>query len=373
MIFFSFMLLIPLLPIYLKERFDASNDVIGSVLSGYVVMALVARLFCGYVVDSFPRKKVLVISFAIFSLFFAGYIFAGSLLFFFIVRTLHGVPFGFVTVSNSTVAIDVLYPKRRSEGIGYYGLSNNIATAISPTVALWIYHSSQNYNLIFAIALLVAILGLIICSTVEIPQKEIVTDKQPISLDRCFLLPSWPIALSMLFLSFSYGVVSTYVAIYGQEQLGIAEGAGFFFALLATGLAISRLMGSRSLREGKVTHNASIGCIISLFGYLMFAAGENEFCYFGSAFIIGIGNGHMFPAFQTMFINLASNTQRGSANSSLLVSWDIGVGLGILIGGVVSNHFGYTEAFWHAWVGNLAGVLIFILFAKKYFDKHKLR
>jgi MFS family permease len=57
MIFFSFMLLIPLLPIYLKERFDASNDVIGSVLSGYVVMALVARLFCGYVVDSFPRKK----------------------------------------------------------------------------------------------------------------------------------------------------------------------------------------------------------------------------------------------------------------------------------------------------------------------------
>jgi MFS family permease len=114
MIFFSFMLLIPLLPIYLKERFDASNDVIGSVLSGYVVMALVARLFCGYVVDSFPRKKVLVISFAIFALFFAGYIFAGSLLFFFIVRTLHGVPFGFVTVSNSTVAIDVLYPKRRS-------------------------------------------------------------------------------------------------------------------------------------------------------------------------------------------------------------------------------------------------------------------
>ena len=373
MIFFSFMLLIPLLPIYLKERFDASNDVIGSVLSGYVVMALVARLFCGYVVDSFPRKKVLVISFAIFALFFAGYIFAGSLLFFFIVRTLHGVPFGFVTVSNSTVAIDVLYPKRRSEGIGYYGLSNNIATAISPSVALWIYHSSQNYNLIFAIALLVAILGLTICSTVKIPQKEIVTDKQPISLDRCFLLPSWPIALSMLFLSFSYGVVSTYVAIYGQEQLGIAEGAGFFFALLATGLAISRLMGSRSLREGKVTHNASIGCIISLFGYLMFAAGENEFCYFGAAFIIGIGNGHMFPAFQTMFINLAPNTQRGTANSSLLVSWDIGVGLGILIGGVVSNHFGYTEAFWHAWVGNLAGVLIFILFGKKYFDKHKLR
>ena len=57
MIFFSFMLLTPLLPIYLNQRFSADNDTIGMVLFGYAVMALVARLFSGYVVDSFPRKE----------------------------------------------------------------------------------------------------------------------------------------------------------------------------------------------------------------------------------------------------------------------------------------------------------------------------
>ena len=102
------------------------------VLSGYTVAALVFRPFSGYVVDSFSRKKVLMVCFAVFFVFFFGYIAAGTLLMFAIVRTLHGAPFGAVTVANSTVAIDVLPASRRNEGIGYYGLSNNLAMAVAP-------------------------------------------------------------------------------------------------------------------------------------------------------------------------------------------------------------------------------------------------
>ncbi len=373
MIFFSFMLLMPLLPIYLKDTFNADNDIIGTVLSGYVVMALISRLFSGYIVDSFPRKQVLMISYFIFALFFAGYIVAGSLLMFAVVRTLHGVPFGSVTVANSTVAIDVLHPTRRAEGIGYYGLSNNVATAISPSVALWIYHSTNDYNLIFSLAVVTSFIGFFISSRVKIPKREVVQNKQPISLDRFFLIPAWRVAASLLCLSFSYGVVSTYVAIYGQEELGITGGSGFFFALLSIGLMLSRFFGSRSLRHGRVTHNAAVGCVISLFGYLMFAAGHNEFCYYGAALVVGLGNGHMYPAYQTMFINLAPHTQRGTANSSLLVSWDIGVGLGILAGGLLSRHFGYGAAFWGAWCMNLVGVIGFFAIVRNYFLKYKLR
>jgi len=93
MIFFSFMLLTPLLPTYLSETFHADKDTIGMVLSGYTITALVIRSLSGYMVDSFPRRIVLVASYALFCLFFAGYIIAGSLLLFTIVRTLHGAPF----------------------------------------------------------------------------------------------------------------------------------------------------------------------------------------------------------------------------------------------------------------------------------------
>lgn len=49
---FSFTLIVPLLPLYLSDTFGASNDAIGMALAGYTVMALIIRLFSGYVVDN---------------------------------------------------------------------------------------------------------------------------------------------------------------------------------------------------------------------------------------------------------------------------------------------------------------------------------
>ncbi|MCQ2260446.1 MAG: MFS transporter [Bacteroidales bacterium] len=373
MIFFSFMLLTPLLPIYLSEHFGADKDTIGVVLFGYAVMALIARLFSGYIVDSFPRKMVLLISFTIFTFFFVGYVAAGSLMLFAIVRTVHGVPFGFTTVANSTVAIDVLPSSRRTEGIGLYGLSNNLASAISPTIAIWIYTTTHNFDIIFWLAMIVAVIGLAIDSTVKTAPRELVKGKQAVSLDRFFLVKGTGEALTMVCFAFSYGVMSTYVAIYGKERLGIEGGSGTFFLLLSIGLILSRLQGNKALREGRITHNAGMGVCVSLCGYLLFAAMPNEIGYYGAALIIGLGNGHMYPAYQNMFVNLAPHTQRGTANSSILVAWDVGVGFGILLGGVLSENYGYSTAFWSAWVVNLIGFLGFWLYVKGHFTRNKLR
>ena len=118
MIFFSFMLLTPLLPLYMAEEFGADKDLIGLVLSGYTLTALLVRPFSGYFVDSFPRKMVLLVSYFFFMVLFAGYMVAGTVLLFAIVRTLHGFPFGATTVANSTVAIDVLHPRSEERRVG---------------------------------------------------------------------------------------------------------------------------------------------------------------------------------------------------------------------------------------------------------------
>lgn len=373
MIFFSFMLLTPLLPLYLSETFGADKQMIGIVLSGYTLTALIIRPFSGYLVDSFPRRVVLLVSYAIFCALFLGYIAAGSLVLFAIVRTLHGAPFGASTVSNSTVAIDVLHPTRRAEGIGYYGLSNNIATAIGPTVALMIYGACQSYDILFWMAFIVSAIGLGINWTLDLKKRETVKVSRKISLDRFILLKGWSQGICMICYAFSYGVLATYIAIYGKNELGITGGTGMFFMLLSIGLILSRLVGNRTLREGKIVENASIGVAIAVIGYLVFAALHNHWGYYGAALIIGLGNGHMFPAFQTMFLNLASNEQRGTANSTLLVSWDIGVGLGILAGGSVAEHLGYYAAFWSAFAVNLVGVILFLTYSRQHFIRNRVR
>ena len=377
-LFFAFYVLTPLLPLYLSEHFGATKDMIGLVLSGYTITALVIRPFSGYMVDSFPRKIVLMVSFGAFAIFLAGYLAASTLLLFTIVRTLHGGPFGTLTTANATVAIDVLPSSRRTEGIGYYGLSNNLAMALAPTIGIYVYQLTHSFEFLFWIALIVACAGWLVDATVTLPSKEIVRNKSKLSLDRFFLVRGWLLGLNMVAFGFSFGVLSNYLAIYGKEVMGITGGTGTYFLLCSVGLIASRLQGSKALRQGRVTYNAGSGMVISLIGYTIFIAfstlGDSLMYigYYGSALLIGLGNGHMWPAFQNMTINVAHNNQRGTANSTILISWDIGMGLGILLGGVIAEFLGYGSAFWTVVIVNAAGVLTFFLATKAFFLKRNL-
>jgi Arabinose efflux permease len=390
-LFFAFYVLTPLLPLYLSEHFGATKDVIGLVLSGYTLTALLFRPFSGFVVDTFPRKTVLLVSYTAFAIFFAGYLAASTLLLFTIVRTLHGGPFGALTVANSTVAIDVLPSSRRTEGIGYYGLSNNLAMAIAPTVGIFIYRYTHSFELLFWLALVIAVIGLTVDATVTLPQKF--QDKPSgkaaasfsLSWDRFFLVRGWLLGLNMVAFGFCFGVLSNYLAIYGKETMGITGGTGTYFMLCSVGLILSRLQGGRALRQGRVTHNAASGMCISLVGYTLFILMPTLLKlsivnyqlsiilgYYGSALLIGLGNGHMWPAFQNMTISVAPNSKRGTANSTILVSWDVGMGLGILLGGVISELAGYGAAFWTVAAVNAIGVLLFFMRTRTFFLRRNL-
>lgn len=372
LLYFAFFLLTPLLPLYLSEEFGATKDVIGIVLSGYVVASVVVRPFSGYVVDSFSRKKVLMTCLTAFFVCFAGYIAASTILMFAICRTLHGAPFGAVTVANSTCAIDVLPASRRNEGIGLYGLSNNFAMALAPTVGIWIHDKWGSYEALFWIALLVAGMAVAIASTIHVPTKAIVRNKDKISLDRFFLTRAWLLAINIAMFGFCWGTLSNYLAIYSKEALGITGGTGTYFALLSCGLFLSRLQGRKALREGRLTQNATEGMLLSLVGFILFVAVPHPITYYLSAILIGLGNGHLYPAFLNMFVAVARHNQRGTANSSILTSWDLGFGLGVLLGGVVAEHLGYSSTFWMVAIENACGVALFLMLGRKFFLAKKL-
>ncbi len=366
-LFFAFYLLTPLLPLYLSETFGATKDVIGLVLSGYTVTALLFRPFSGYFVDTFPRKQVLMVCFATFAVFFAGYLAASSLLLFALVRTLHGGPFGALTVANSTVAIDVLPSSRRNEGIGYYGLSNNLAMAIAPTFALFIYSETHNFELLFWMALAIATFGWAVDATVRLKPTNPKPKPKRLSLDRFFLKRGWLLGFNMVFFGFCFGVLSNYIAIYGKQVLGMTEGTGTWFLCCSVGLMLSRLQGSKALREGKLTRNAAEGMLLSLVGYTIFIASPNAVGYYGSAILIGLGNGHLWPACQNMIISMAHHNERGTANSTILISWDVGIGLGIVAGGAIAEHLGYATAFWTVAVVHLVGVALYFSRTRRFF------
>ncbi len=362
LLFFSFMVMTPLFPVYLSMEFGADKDTIGWVLAGYSITAVLARFVSGWLVDSFPRMVVLSVSFVLFTMCTGAYLLVGSLLAFAVVRTLHGVPFGATTVANSTVAVDSLPFSRRAEGIGYYGLSNNVASALAPSVGLAIYGAWADFELLMWLAFVLALAGLGVTCSTRLPRRPRPLPRKPFRWRSLILWRGWSQGVTTVCSAFAYGLVSTYVALYSIEVLGASHGMAFFFLLFSTGLILSRLIGSRTLRKGKIVQNGVVGVCLGMLGYILIAGVHAEWALYAAAFTCGLGNGHFFPAVQNMFINMCSKDERGTANSTLFVSWDIGAGIGTLLGGVLAELYGFDVAFWAAAGVNFCGVALFLLY-----------
>ena len=380
LLYFGFWLLIPVLPFYLSEVFSAGNSTIGIILSCYTVAALCIRPFSGYFLDSFARKPLYLMAYFIFMSMFAGYISAGSLTLFILFRIIQGVSFGMVTVGGNTVVIDIMPSSRRGEGLGYYGLSNNIAMAVGPMSGLFLHDAGMSFTTIFCCSLGSCIAGFVCASLVKTPYKPPVK-REPISLDRFILLKGIPAGISLLLLSIPYGMTTNYVAMYAK-QIGINATTGFFFTFMAIGMAISRIFSGKIVDRGKITQVISAGLYLVVFSFFLLSAcvylisWNDMLCtvvFFAVALLLGVGFGIMFPAYNTLFVNLAPNSQRGTATSTYLTSWDVGIGIGMLAGGYIAEVSTFDKAYLFGACLTIVSMLYFNGKVAPHYHKNKLR
>ncbi|CCY93600.1 MULTISPECIES: MFS transporter [unclassified Phocaeicola] len=380
LLYFGFWLLTPVLPFYLSEIFNASNATIGIVLSCYTISSLCIRPFSGYFLDTFARKPLYLLAYFIFTLIFAGYMIAGLLTLFIIFRIVHGISFGMVTVGGNTVVIDIMPSSRRGEGLGYYGLANNLAMSIGPMFGLFLHSGGASYTTIFSYSLGSCILGFIAATLVKTPYKPPVK-REPISLDRFILLKGLPAGFSLLLLSIPYGMTTNYVAMYAK-QIGLTTETGFFFTLMAVGMAISRLFSGRLVDKGMITQVISAGLYLVCLCYFgLTACGWlidwnstfTTILFFLISLLLGIGFGTMFPAYNTLFVNLAPNSQRGTATSTYLTSWDVGLGIGMLSGGYIAEIASFRIAYLFGAILTVVSLFYFRFKAGPHFIKNKLR
>ena len=380
LLYFGFWLLIPVLPFYLSEVFSAGNSTIGIILSCYTVAALCIRPFSGYFLDSFARKPLYLMAYFIFMTMFAGYIIAGSLTLFILFRIIQGVSFGMVTVGGNTVVIDIMPSSRRGEGLGYYGLSNNIAMAVGPMSGLFLHDAGMSFTTIFCCSLGSCIAGFVCASLVKTPYKPPVK-REPISLDRFILLKGIPAGISLLLLSIPYGMTTNYVAMYAK-QIGINATTGFFFTFMAIGMAISRIFSGKVGDRGKITQVISAGLYLVVFSFFLLSAcvylisWNDMLCtvvFFAVALLLGVGFGIMFPAYNTLFVNLAPNSQRGTATSTYLTSWDVGIGIGMLTGGYIAEVSTFDKAYLFGACLTIVSMLYFNGKVAPHYHKNKLR
>ena len=371
LLFFSFYMLIPVLPFYLIENLGTSNSVAGIVLSLYTISALLIRPFSGFLVDMFSRKPLYLLCYGFFCIIFAGYVVAVTLTLFIIMRILHGFAFGISTVSGNTLAVDIMTSERRGEGIGYFGMAANIAMAIGPVAGLWI-QKNYSFDILFLAAFLSSFIGFLTIVFIKPIAKEHPKTKQPISLDRFILIRALP-CIGLLFIAgIGYGSVLNYVGLYSETAL-YNSSAGIFFVLISVGIVLARILSANAINNGKIVAMIYAGSGALILSFILFAFCKNAVMLYTIAFLLGIGFGYLSPAFQTMLINLAEHNQRGTANASYFTFWDFGIGFGTAIGGTIIEKFNFQWLYGICGVLLVLGLIYFALVSSSYFEKKKLR
>lgn len=381
LLFFAFYLLVPILPLYLIEEFNSSKLMVGIILSSYTLAALLIRPIAGFVLDMFYRKPIYLLAYLLFVLSFIGYPLANLINTFLFLRILHGFTFGFVTTSANSFIVDIMPASRRGEGLGYFGISNTLAMALGPMTSLYM-HDYYNFDSIFYIAIGSGLLGFLFAIGIKSANNIDKSLKQPIAFDRFFLFKGTKAGVCLMLMGIPYGMLVTYVAIYGKE-LGIQSGVGIFFTLMAIGLIASRLFAGKMVDRGKllqVVLQGTLVCVVSL----VILAGMKQIdlkhdvliftSFYSISFLLGIGYGMLFPAYNTLFVNLAPNNRRATASSTYMTSWDIGVGTGLIAGGWLADSFGGLPlAYLVSAVASLFSYFYFMKVAGPHFEKYKLR
>lgn len=365
---FSFYMLMPTIPIYLVENLGIDTSEVGLVLSSYSIGLLCVRPFSGFLVDCFSRKPLYLFAFFAFALLFIGYLFAVTVLTIMLVRFVQGGFMGLTSVSGNTIAIDVIPSNRRGEGMGFYGLTINLGMSLAPLFAMAIFEH-WGFHAVVYVGLVAALIGVGSVGLIRYPRRERVP-RPPFSLDRFILIKGLPAAFAYILVAIPYGMITSFVVLYGKE-IGVMN-PSYFFVFMAVGVGISRLISGRLVDHGKI-HQVSIASILCLLvAFVLFATIHHSLVFFACALMIGAGFGIGVPAFQCLFVNVAPHNRRGTATSTFLTSFDMGVGIGMLVAGFISSHWNLATAYGLGSFCCFCSLLFYCSFVVKSYEKHKL-
>ena len=100
--------------------------------------------------------------------------------------------------------------------------------------------------------------------------------------------------------------------------------------------------------------------------FLLLGLCPNTVTYILAAVLSGFGFGGLEPALQSMAVAIAPPENRGSANSTFLCAYDIGIGVGGGIAGVLISSFGYNKMFVIMAVFNILSILVYVLIGRNH-------
>lgn len=344
LIYMVFYLLMATIAVYSVDRFHASTGMAGLVSGIFIIGILIGRLVTGRIVEDIGSRKVLIAGTLFFIVTSVSYFTAVNLTLLVLIRFLHGVAYGVASTATGTIVAQIIPDERRGEGIGYYSMSQILATALGPLIGIMLSRR-VDFSMIFLISSMIAAVSFGISFVIRQPARK--SSKQgPQQVVKGFRLSSFlestaiPISIIVLIIGFIYSAVLSFISLYSKE-LHLEKTASFFFVVYAVMVIISRPFSGRLL-DAKGMNFVVYPCL-SLFAIGMYVLGQTSqgITLLIAGAIIGLGYGNFLSCGQAISIKGAPSNRLGLATATYYIFLDVGFGIGPYIFGSLVPYTGY--------------------------------
>ena len=325
----SFNLILPELNNYISILDGADKK--GLIITLFTISAAISRPFSGKLSDTIGRKKVIYLGIICSFFVMLIYPFSYSVLFFLILRFLHGFSAGFAPTGATALLTDLIPEKSRGHAMGIWGTFISLGIGVGQTLGSWIY-LSFGFTILFLIGALFSLIAFILVFWI----KETLVNQQKFNFN--LLRISWkdvfepnvlPAAFVMLLSAMCSGMIFVLTPDL-STYLGISN-KGFFFGIYVIATILIRLLtSSLSDRIGR-EKTLLIGCFILVISMLLVGTSNSIVSYIFAAIIFGIATGITSPTMFAWTADLSHEDRRGVGAGTMFIALEFGIMFGALL------------------------------------------
>jgi MFS family permease len=330
---------------FVVEKYQASPATAGLAAGITVIGVLITRAASGYLWRRFSSKQLMVAGMAALVPVLAAYALDAGIGFLLALRLMHGMAIGLIGTVTNTVVVFVLPPARKGEGIGYFTLSNIVATAIGPFFGLLLVHAA-GYDPLFAVETLLGVAGLIAVVRSDIPDppprpREARAAGQPWYM-TAIEPTAMPLSLVMMWVSLGYAATQADLALLTAER-GLNAYASTFFLVYAIVILVTRPQAGKMM--DRLTEHHVVYPAIALFaaGLAMIGLAASGAVLLIAGGLCGLGFGNIQSAFQTTIAKTTPPHRLGQANSTYFIFFDVSLGIGPYLLGLAVPWLGFER------------------------------
>ncbi|MFJ8245616.1 MFS transporter [Peribacillus asahii] len=355
-VFLGFQMTLPTIPLFV-ESLGGNDRLIGVVVGIFTFSALLIRPFAGQLLETKGRRFVFLAGLTIFILTIGVFGFTTSLILLFAIRVIQGIGWGYSTTASGTIATDLIPAKRRGEGMGYYGLSGNVALAMGPSLGL-ILVNMISFKELFLICGLLGVIAWISASTIRYKRAEPMTIAAKTTKWNLYEKSALQPSILIFFISVTFGGISTFLPLYA-DQRGVT-GIQWYFFIFAAALMTTRIFAGQLYdKHGHKAIYIPSTILISI-AMLLLAWMPNNTVLYIAAICYGLGFGALQPALQAWSVEKAAANRKGMANATYFSFFDLGIGFGAILFGQIGYFLDYRSIYITAALSVLLSIVIYI-------------